>query len=86
MCVSRMEIYIIKQYCDKDDYLLYDKNSLPKWVSVLDYKILGQHCGYKAMCPRWSQIFNRRKTGVFHRGKLYLTEEMTLIPEFDIYR
>ena len=38
------------------------------------------------MCTVWTQISNRRKTGVFHRGKLYLTEEMTLIPEFDIYR
>ena len=33
---------VIKQHCDEDDYLLYDKNSLPKWASVLDYKILGR--------------------------------------------
>ena len=37
---------VIKQHCDEDDYLLYNKNSFPKWESVLDYKILGQRGGY----------------------------------------
>lgn len=37
---------VIKQHCDDDDYLLYDKNSAPGWGSVLDYKILGQRGGY----------------------------------------
>lgn len=37
---------VIKQHCDEDDYLLYNKNSSPKWCSVLDYKILGQRGGY----------------------------------------
>ena len=27
----------------------HNKNSLPKWASVLDYKILGQRGGYKSV-------------------------------------
>ena len=37
---------VIKQHCDEDDYLLYNKNSSKKWCSVLDYKTLGQRGGY----------------------------------------
>ena len=36
----------IKKYCDKEDYVLYDKNSSVKFDSVLDYKELGQRGGY----------------------------------------
>ena len=36
----------IKQYCDKEDYILYDKNSRLFQEGVLDYKILGQRGGY----------------------------------------
>ena len=36
----------IKKYCDKEDYVLYDKNSPLLQESVLDYKELGQRGGY----------------------------------------
>lgn len=41
-------IYVkyVKDHCDEDDYILYDKNSRLQQEGVLDYKILGQRGGY----------------------------------------
>ena len=36
----------VKDHCDEDDYILYDKNSRLQQEGVLDYKILGQRGGY----------------------------------------
>ena len=36
----------IKKFCDKEDYILHDKNSPLKQGSVLDYRKLGQRGGY----------------------------------------
>ena len=38
--------YYLKQHCDEEDCILYDKNSSVKYNSVLDYKELGQRGGY----------------------------------------
>ena len=62
---------VIKQHCDEEDYVLLDKNSPVNWMSVFDYKKLGQRGGYLVNCwGLYKLISHSEKMSVMKKEKI----------------
>lgn len=69
-------IKYIKRYCDEDDYILLDKNSLPNWTEVFDYKELGQRGGYLVNESGFYSLVFGSKLEIAKKFKKWVTSEV----------